>query len=157
MSNEKRFVLFLVLMFAYLLGYPYLMRLLGVNPLPRKPPAARPAVAASGQDQEKKGELARAKTPAKDQDRPGAGRSQEPALPAAKAAVAAAQGPKEPTVELVAPEKLVLGSVGDKSHGGYRLEVRLDQNGAGVDSVVSSRYDAEFEDGVDLKSPLELI
>src|SRR5262249_52899534 len=89
--------------------------------------------------------------------RPGAARGPEPAPPSGKAGVAAGPAPKPPTVELVDPAELVLGSAADKSPGGYRLEVRLDQNGAGVDSVVSSRYDAELEGGVARKRPLELI
>ncbi|HZW33097.1 MAG TPA: membrane protein insertase YidC [Isosphaeraceae bacterium] len=150
MSNEKRFVLCMLLAFAYLLCYPYVLRLFGINPLPRKPPAA-----VAAQDREKQPEPAQA-TP-QDEARPEAGKAQKPAAADGKAEVAAAPTPKPPTVQLVEPAELVLGSVADKSPGGYRLEVWLDQNGAGVDSVISSRYDAELEGNVARKRPLQLI
>ena len=41
MSNEKRFALFVVLMFAWLLGFPYVLKFFGLAPpAPKKPPAA---------------------------------------------------------------------------------------------------------------------
>ena len=52
---------------------------------------------------------------------------------------------------------LILGSAGDKTPGGYRMEVQLDQKGAGVESLLSSRYDAEFEGRVNPHLPLQLI
>ena len=67
----------------------------------------------------------------------------------------------KPEVELVKPSELVLGSLTDKTAGGYRLEVQLEQKGAGIESVYSSRYDAELEDnglaGQAVKRPLQLI
>ena len=59
----------------------------------------------------------------------------------------AADGPAQPVVEHVDPSELVMGSVVDKSPAGYRIEVQLEQKGAGIESVSSSRYDAEFENG----------
>ncbi len=77
----------------------------------------------------------------------------------AKATVAAA--PSKPEIELVKAAELVLGSVTDKSAGGYRIEAQLEQKGAGIESVYSSRYDAEPEDnglgGMARKRPLRLI
>jgi YidC/Oxa1 family membrane protein insertase len=153
MSNEKRFVLFLVLMFAYLLGYPHLMRLFGLDPDRRRPPAAAPA---AGQALKKHEAPAQEKPAPKDQARPQAGNVPGPAAPGGKLE-AAAHVPKPLTVEVVNPTDLVLGSAADKSPAGYRLEVWLDQYGAGVDSVISSRYDGEFEDGIARKRPLQLI
>ena len=40
---------------------------------------------------------------------------------------------------------------------GYRLEVQLEQKGAGVESLLSSRYDAEFEGRDKPHRPLQLI
>ena len=74
---------------------------------------------------------------------------------------AAAAAPAKPEVELVKPSELVLGSLTDKSAGGYLLEVQLEQKGAGIDSAYSSRYDAELEDNglgaQAAKRPLQLI
>ena len=42
---------------------------------------------------------------------------------------------------------LVLGSLIDQSPSGYRLEVQLTQKGAGIESVASSQYKAEFKIG----------
>ena len=55
------------------------------------------------------------------------------------------------------PIELVLGSATDKTPNGYRLEVQLDQNGAGIESALSSRYDAEFEGRKNPHRPLQLI
>ena len=51
----------------------------------------------------------------------------------------------------------MLGSATDKTPGGYRLEVQLDQKGAGVETLLSSRYDAEFEGRKNPHLPLQLI
>ena len=45
------------------------------------------------------------------------------------------RSPKGPQVALVEPDELVLGSPTDKSPTGYRLEVQLEQKGAGVEAV----------------------
>ncbi len=52
MSNEKRFVLSMLLVFIWMMGWPYVGRQLGLWPAPKKPPV----VADAGKDQEKKGE-----------------------------------------------------------------------------------------------------
>src|SRR5262249_35194212 len=51
---------------------------------------------------------------------------------------------------------LVLGSVTNSGPGGYQLEVQLTQHGAGVESVASSRFEAEFE-GKNPHRPLQFI
>ena len=95
----------------------------------------------------------------KDEKKPAAEKSKDATKDEAKAAIAAA--PAKPEIELVKPTELVLGSVTDKSAGGYRIEVQLEQKGAGIYSVYSSRYDAEPEDnalgGMARKRPLRLI
>ena len=50
-----------------------------------------------------------------------------------------------------------MGSATDKTPDGYRLEIQLDQNGAGIESALSSRYDAEFEGRKNPHWPLHLI
>ncbi len=75
MSNEKRFFLFIVLMFLWMMAFPYVMRLLGLNPPPKKPPAAAAAVeAAKKGEPEKKGE-------AETQDEDGEAKAQGRAAP----------------------------------------------------------------------------
>ena len=54
-------------------------------------------------------------------------------------------------------KELVLGSASDKTPGGYRMEVQFDQKGAGVESILSSRYDAEFEGRINPHLPLQII
>ncbi len=52
---------------------------------------------------------------------------------------------------------LVLGSLIDQSPSGYRLEVQLTQKGAGIESVASSQYKAEFKIGQPVRQPLTLM
>jgi YidC/Oxa1 family membrane protein insertase len=148
MNNEKRFVLFIILMFIWMMGFPYIMQLLGLTPPSRKPaPPAAAAVEAEKKAQPEgaakepaKGEVAKAEEKAK-------------AAPAAPAAVE----PKKAEVPLVDEGELVLGHEDDTSPGGYRLQAQLTQKGAGVESLVSSHFDAEYEDGRAVKRPLQLI
>ncbi len=147
MSNERRFFLFVVLMFLWLWGFPYVMKMAGLMPEPKKPPAA----VVADKDQEKKVEP---EARAKDQAKPEPVKSQDTAKAAKQATETT---PKKPDVEVVNESELVLGSDLDHEPGGYRLLVRLQQDGAGIDSVSSSRYDAELENGVALKRPLQLI
>jgi YidC/Oxa1 family membrane protein insertase len=74
----------------------------------------------------------------------------EPVPPAAASA-------KKAAIPVIDPSELVLGSAADKSPKGYRLEVRLEQNGAGVSSVASSRFEAEFVEGMKRHRPLQLL
>ncbi|AMV36584.1 membrane protein insertase YidC [Planctomyces sp. SH-PL62] len=145
MSNERRLVLFVMVTFAWVMGSPYLLTKLGLVPPPPKKAVAVKADAAKGQDArgedaEKKGEPT---VPKPDQA------PTEP--PTIKADAAPSQ------IELVPASELVLGSIADKSPTGYRFAVQLDQKGAGVDSAVSSRYEADFEGRVNPHLPLQLI
>src|SRR3954447_26715101 len=135
MSSEKRLFLFLALTFASILGIQYLMDVTGLNPPPRKPQF--PNVAQAGKEKEKQ-ETA---VPEK-----GAEKAAEPVANkgAEKSSDEAKPSPARPEVALLEPDELVLGSAVDHAPGGYRLEVRLEQKGAGVASVASSRYEAEF-------------
>jgi YidC/Oxa1 family membrane protein insertase len=147
-SNEKRFVLCMVLMVLWMLAWPYFARRMGLMPEPKKPPAE----AVVAKDAEKKEEPA-AKTEVV-AEKPEPPKAQEPAKALAQAAE---PPPKKPDVELIDESQLVLGSVNDHDPSGYRLEAWLIQKGAGIDVLLSSRFDDEFENGVAIKRPLKLI
>ena len=158
MSNEKRFALFVVLMFAWLLGSPYLLRSLGLLPPPqKKPPAAvadaLKATQGAGRDAlagKKSAEAEKAADNGPAEKKTSADGKSEPTKNAQ-------EKPKGPQVVLVEPDELVLGSLTDKSPTGYRLQIQLEQKGAGVEAVSSSRYDAEFEGRHNPHRPLQLI
>jgi YidC/Oxa1 family membrane protein insertase len=153
-SNEKRFVLLLVIFLAWTMTInSFIARKKPVPPPAAekgqeqdKPPGPQVVVAEktdAGKD-DKKAKLEQGKPEKKDE---------------AKASVAAA--PASSRVELLKPSELTLGSITDKSADGYRLEVQLDQKGAGIYSVYSSRYDAEPDENVPrgqaVKRPLRLV
>jgi YidC/Oxa1 family membrane protein insertase len=143
MSNEKRFISFVIVVFLWMIASSYLSRMMGWNPPPKKPPAV-----AAGQDimigGPPKPNLAKTDAnPVGDGDREAeADKTKKDLKPDDKPSVTAA--PAKPEIELVNPLELVLGSLKDKSPGGYLIEAQLEQNGAGIESVHSSRYDAEL-------------
>ncbi|WP_165075169.1 membrane protein insertase YidC [Paludisphaera rhizosphaerae] len=139
MSNEKRLVLFVMLIFLWMVGFPYLLEKLGLAP---RNAAKKPPVAVAKADEAKKAE------PADAEKKPGDAPSTESA--------AVKEAPK-PKADLVPPTELAMGSAEDKTPGGYRLAVQLDQKGAGVESVFSSRYDADFEGRKNPHLPMQLI
>ena len=159
MTNEKRFVLFVTIVFLWMMGANYLF--------PRRKPAPLPAAADKLKAKDKLPDLGQAKVEVriadkedkKDDKKAQTAQSKEATKNDAKAGVAGA--PSKPEVELVKVTELVLGSVTDKSVGGYRIEAQLEQKGAGIYSVYSSRYNAEPEDnglrGMGDKRPLRLI
>src|SRR5206468_2636703 len=130
------------LMFLWMMGFPYVMKFLGLNPAPKKPPAPAVAAGEAGKKAEPGGAakgpveeaLAKGQEPAK-AGGPEKGKAEAPA--------AAAPEPRKPEVSLVEESELVLGSESDTSSGGYRLLAQLTQKGAGVESLSSSRFDAE--------------
>ncbi|HMB04984.1 MAG TPA: membrane protein insertase YidC [Isosphaeraceae bacterium] len=151
MSSEKRLLLFLVLTFCSIFAMQYVMDLMGLTPPPPKKPApvaqAKPEPGKSGaaaQDKEKEPAEVVAKDGGKEEGKT------EPAPPAVASA-------KKAAIPVIDPGELVLGSAADKSPKGYRLEIRLEQNGAGVSSVASSRFEAEFVEGMRRHRPLQLI
>jgi YidC/Oxa1 family membrane protein insertase len=155
MNNDKRIVLFIVLLLAWMIASSYITRRMGLNPARPKGPVFPPNAAAD-KGKDAKGDRGPGEAQAQDKTK----------VPTADAKAAAAAktepGPKaeaikKPDVEVVNESELVMGSVTDKTPGGYRLEVQLQQKGGGVDSVSSSRYDAEFVDGRALKRPLQLM
>jgi YidC/Oxa1 family membrane protein insertase len=148
-DEQKRLFLFLVLTFVTIFGIDYVMGLTGLKPPEIKKPEtvaqAKPEPGQAAKDLEKKP----AGAVLKDGEN---ARQPEPTKPAPSAVA----GPKK-DIEKVDASALVLGSASDTSPQGYRLEVRLEQNGAGVDSVASSKYDADFEKRPRKRQPLELI
>ncbi len=140
MSPEKRLVLFFVLSVAIMWGMQLTMSRLGLLPKP-VPKAAQ---------QEAKG-------PA----------PEKPAAPqqAAKVEKEAPKPAPQPDenenekekVALAKTSELILGSATDHAPGGYRLEVQLDQRGAGVTLIRSSRLEAELQEGQPRKRPLILL
>jgi YidC/Oxa1 family membrane protein insertase len=160
MSTEKRLVLFLVLSVATMAGTQFAMSRLGLLP---EPPAPAPAAAAKGEAAQPTLEPGAAIK--KDNDalaaQPDEGpRKADPApeLSATKkAADPRGDGPATSNVKVIAPNDLVLGSATDMTDDGWRLQVQLDQMGAGVASVLSSRWEAELKDGQPRGKPLPLI
>ncbi len=147
MSNEKRFVLCMVMMVLWMLAWPYLARRMGLMSEPKNPPAD----AVVAKDAEKAEEPP---TKPEAEAKPETPKAQEPAKALAQPTETP---PKKPDVEIVNEPDLVLGSVTDHDPDGYRLEAWLTQKGAGIDVLLSSRFDAEYENGVALKRPLKLI
>jgi len=155
MNNDKRIVLFIVMMVAWMIASSYLTRLLGLAPEPPKRQPV-PPIAAADKKKDSKGDRAPGEAAAQDKAKVQMGEAKAEATPANEPGHNA-KAPDKPDVEVVNESELVMGSVTDKSPGGYRLEVSLQQQGGGVDSVTSSRYDAEFEDGNPRKRPLHLM
>jgi YidC/Oxa1 family membrane protein insertase len=144
MSNEKRQILCILLIFVWVLAASRWLGLMQPTPPPKKPAAATDA-----RKDTKKAEEAQGKNQVAGKE---ASTPEAAALQAAGGSNAA-----QAAAALVDPRDLILGSATDKEPDGYRLEVRLEQKGAGVESVFSSRYDAEFEGRRNLHLPLELI
>jgi YidC/Oxa1 family membrane protein insertase len=141
MSNEKRLLLALLLTFVWLMGLPYVLEVTGLAP----PPAKKPQPAPAAKVADAKAELPPpAAKPAEGEAAKGEAGSTEPA-PA-----------KATRIEHVDPGALVIGSTRNTGPKGYLLEVRLTQKGAGVESVASSQYEAEFE-GKNPHKPLQLL
>ncbi|MGO9469027.1 MAG: YidC/Oxa1 family insertase periplasmic-domain containing protein [Isosphaeraceae bacterium] len=156
MTNDKRIVLFIVLLVGWMLASSYLTRLLGLNPEPPKRPLLPPNAAALKGKDAKVGRGPAGEEPAQEKAKVKAADAIAAKAPGNEPA-AQAEAIKKPDVAVVNESELVLGSVADTTPGGFRLEVQLQQKGGGVDSVSSSRFDAEFEDGRPRKRPLQLM
>ncbi len=157
MTNEKRFVLLILIVVLWMTAINYF--------IPHPKPALRPPATAAADKliaKDKGPGLNVAKEELKaagnEKKQPAPGKAQQEIKKEAKAGIAAA--PSKPEIEVVKPAELVLGSP-DKSAEAYRIEVQLDQRGAGIYSVYSSRYDAEPDEklqGAKIpKRPLRLI
>ncbi|MCA1686766.1 MAG: hypothetical protein LC745_12515, partial [Planctomycetia bacterium] len=152
MSSEKRLIVFTLVTFVSILTIQYVMDVTGLTPPPPRPPVAQ--AKAGEKDQGKGGELAGGDPVP---GRPGKAEGKPKAQ--AEAGKAAAEGgpPARSAVALATPEELILGSSRDHGPAGYRLEVQLDQKGAGVAAVLSARYEAEYEDGKKKGRPFPIL
>ena len=142
MSNEKRLVLCVLLIFVWVMIAPNLFRSLGLLPPPaKKAPAPAQAAADPLKAGKKPGEgnaelkppVGQAEAAAKNVAAPGqaAPKTDE------KAVKPSGEKPRSASAAPVDSSELVLGSASDKTPGGYRLEVQLEQKGPG--SSPSSR------------------
>lgn len=151
MSSEKRLLLFILLTLVSFQAVSYVMEATGLVPPPSKKP---PAVAkAKDQEKEKDKDKEKAKAAATDLAKTKTKPDSAPRDQAKKVEVKA----NEPAVPLAEPSELVLGSTKRAGLKGYHLEVRLDQRGAGVASVGSALYEAEFVATKPKHRPLELL
>jgi YidC/Oxa1 family membrane protein insertase len=156
MTNEKRFVLFVLIVFLWMMGTSYLFP-------PRKLPPPAQALADKIKAKDKLVELDLEKLGKqqleKEASKPVGDPGKEAAKPAPKDGLSPA--PAKPAVTLAKPAELVLGSLTDPASSDFLLEVQLEQKGAGIDWAYSARYDAEREDvGMGVKGkkrPLKLI
>ena len=151
MSNEKRTILFLVLSLASVFGIELVMRVTGLAPKRKPPePAAAEAPAQPGEDKKAEGQAPES-TASEDK-----AKAKEKAGEPAKTGAEQAQAIKKPRVEAVEPARLVMGDTKYEGPHGYLLQVQLAQNGAGVESIASAQYEAEFE-GKNPHQPMQLL
>ena len=149
-NDNKRLIYFMLAASLSFFAIQYIMDVTGMNPPPKKPAGAaknaRPGVPI---DDPKAVDAAAAKAdaPAKADVAAGddAPKSDPPAL-------------KVPTIEVVRPDDLLLGSLKKDGPGsGYHIEVQLEQKGAGILSVTSALYEAEFEENKPKHRALEIL
>ena len=150
MSNEKKLVLFIAFVFVWMFAHTYISRFMGWNPPPKRPP-----LVAVGKEHPPKPDAVADEGLGKDAALPAV--AKEKPVEKVEAQHAGPKPSTEAEIERVNWSELVLGSTTDRSPGGYRLSVQLEQKGAGIDSVHSARFDAEFEYGKPRKRPLEFI
>jgi YidC/Oxa1 family membrane protein insertase len=142
MNDSKRFLLFFLLAVLVTTGSQVLFTYLGL--IPR---AARPQPAAVAQNEEPKAKAEKPEAVPGPNDKPkGPVQAEAPAAAAQPASIA-----------VVAPGELLLGSATDKTPGGYKMALQLEQKGAGVASLALSRFAAEFAGGKPRGKPLMLI
>jgi YidC/Oxa1 family membrane protein insertase len=155
MSSDKRLITFFLVTFLSILAIQYAMELAGLTPPPPKKPQA--PVAQAKPAEPAKGEAAKPGPGAVAAGQPGEAPEKEKDKEDGKDKGDAAPEAKKPAVELADANELVIGSTRDAGPDGYRLEVQLDQKGAGVESVSSARYEAEFEEGKPRRRPLQIL
>ena len=133
------------------------MKLGGIDVAGKRRPVVPPAQVAADKDKDAKLELAKAPEPGTKEPtaKPDASQTTDVAKKGTETAITKAV--KEPQVAVEQEAELVLGSLTDQSPSGYRLEVQLSQKGAGIESVASSQYKAEFKIGQPVRQPLTLI
>ena len=157
MSNEKRFVLFVVLMFAWLLGFPYLFKFWAWTRRPKKPPR-RPM--AQGGERPGRDALPAAKRrgrPRRPRENGPPRRRRPPTARTSQPRTATEQPKPDPQSRSSIPASCSWARLTDRSPTGYRLEVQLDQKGAGVESVSSSAIRRRVRGPAQSPPPLQLI
>jgi YidC/Oxa1 family membrane protein insertase len=162
MSNEKRLVLCVLIIFGWVMIAPRLFQSLGMLPPPAKKAPPPPLAAADPLKNDKKpgdgnAELKSPASRAEAAAKSVATAAQTTPKAEDKAAKPAGEKPRSTSPAPVDYQDLILGSAHDKSPDGYRIEVQLAQKGAGVESILSSRYDAEFEGRTNPHLPLQII
>lgn len=136
-QDPRRLFLFMVLSFVLILGTNILLDRLGLLPRPEPEKAAQ---AVQG-----KAEGAVADAAAEKKETP-------ESAPPAKEPVESAK-----PIAVAPAGSLRLGSLAEGAKSPYHLEVELDQRGAGVWAVQSSRFDAEYDGAKVKKRPLTLV
>src|SRR4051794_36125279 len=122
MSNEKRFAFFVVLMFAWLLGFPYILKFFGLAPPPqKKAPVAAAAAKEPGKAGVEADGAAKARAQLVEKAAPG-GPPEKAAANGGNAPSTTTKAKAESRVALIESTDLLLGSTADKSPTGYRLE-----------------------------------
>ncbi|CAN5887365.1 hypothetical protein BH23PLA1_BH23PLA1_16310 [soil metagenome] len=153
MNNDaRRFIHFMILSFLLIMGANLLLAQLGLLP---QPPQPEPEAAAVKDQARPPGDNPKAAPAADTVAAEGEGEGVEPAAEApapAPAEVVAEPAPKPRPVEPVDPSRLVLGGTED-----YALRVQLAQRGAGLESVHSLRFRAEYIDRKERNRPLTLV
>lgn len=151
MSTEKRLVLFLLLSVASMYGMQILLDQMGLLP---EPPERAPVVAKAEADAKAKDEASSEDASVDAETAPAAPGEDAPPAEAVTEAPAP-EGDQAPEIVLAEPGELTLGSTDPNSP--YHLEVLLDQHGAGIARMRSSRYEAEIQEGQPRGRPLDLI
>ena len=151
MSNEKRFVLFIAFVFVWMIALTLCHRgSWGWNPPPKKPPAPSAAAAKSTTPRRMPTPTkAPARTPRQARGGQAKGRSRRsrPSPPAPKPSTRGRDR---------AGRRVRAGPRLDDRHGpraGIASRCSSTQKGAGVESVIPSRFDAEFENGQAVEAP----
>ena len=154
MGQEKKLVLFFAIVFLWMVGTSYISRYMGWTQPPKRPPAVAAKDANSKRDAITDAATSKSAAGKGDAASP---TGEEKATVKAEAQPATNKPSKEAEIELVSDSELVLGATDRWVPGAYKLRVQLEQKGAGIDSVLSAIYDAEFEFGKARKRPLEFI
>ncbi len=160
MSSEKqRLFLFMMLSFASYFAIEYLLDKTGIAPRPKPRQVAHKVVDPKAEADPKRA-LAKGDGPEKKTGKAGEPGKEQAEGKDAKTDVDAAKDDASKRVvdaKRLPFEALTLGSTTGQGPDGYRLEARLEQAGAGLMSLQSSKYEAEFEPGQAKHRPLSIL
>ncbi len=151
MSTEKRMVLFVVLAVLTMTGMNLLLDRMGLLPKPKPKPRTNVAKVEKpvdvSREKEKETAVAEAETETETE--------KETALEPGQQDEARPEERETSPVAKVAVDKLHIGST--RRDSGYHLLARFTQRAAGIDTLASSQFEAEFEEGQPKNRPLYLI